>query len=115
MGWQSAWELYQDEHPDADWYDFEADYWGDGSEEDSEDNEDSSEPTPEFVRQTVWNDDLKCYQALPYTPIANKGFEYIQKYGAEEDKEEADYYASIEAEQQKQDEYAFEEGDVEES
>ena len=33
MSWQAAWQLYQDGHPDADWYDFEAYYWGDDSEE----------------------------------------------------------------------------------
>ena len=38
MSWQEAWELYQDTHIDADWYDFEDEYWGD-DEEDDEDEE----------------------------------------------------------------------------
>ena len=38
MGWEEAWELYQDTHADADWYDFEREYWGD-DEEDEEDEE----------------------------------------------------------------------------
>ena len=49
MGWQEAWELYQDTHTDADWYDFEQEYWGDDEEDDEElsEYEDSDEELSE--------------------------------------------------------------------
>ena len=40
-GWQQEWALYQDTHPDADWYDFECYYWGDDDASEDVEDEDA--------------------------------------------------------------------------
>ena len=102
MGWQSAWELYQDEHIDADWDDFERDYWGDNSEE--EDDE----------KCTYWDTEGEIYVLSPYgmERYAGADFDTIQEIGRAE--WETDNVDEDDSEDEDEDDYVFDEDEEDE-